>query len=327
MKKLVLSIFAAGLAVLLCACAGGSFSAPRPTAQITRFDIDSLSLRDISFVFDVAISNPYPVGISLESVTTDFFVEEKLAFSTSTPGGFSIPSRNKAVTSFVVTLRYEDVIGIVSDYINKDYLSTLVKMEIVVPLPDIPGLPPSLKFSYDLEKQIPAVKPRISVSNFRVRMPSTAEITEALTAAGRATAQAAVSSALNSLLTGRAPAAPSQVNLADLDLPLTVNFDIELANETAARLDFTQLDYDFSVNGSPLVKGLAEDITRRENVSVVSVASRFSTRNLSGAVMDAFQSGTGDFSLTGGTAVQFPEAIRKTPVPLRFTEEGKFNLR
>jgi hypothetical protein len=193
-------------------------------------------------------------------------------------------------------------------------------MEIAVPLPELPGLPPSLKFAYDLEKQIPAVKPRVSVANFSVKMPSSAEITAALKAAGKTAAQNAVSSALSSLLTGKAPAAASPVGLTDLDLPLTVNFDIELANETAARLDFTALDYDFAVGGNRLVKGLADSVTRKGNASVVSVASRFSTKNLTAAVIDAFKAGAGDFSLTGGTDVQFPEVIRKTPVPLRFTE-------
>jgi len=324
MKKIIL--FAAALA--LCACAGSNF-VPKPTAEITRFDIDSLGLMDISFVFDVAISNPYVVGINLESVKTDFYVEEKLAFSTQSGGGLQIPSKNNATTSFIVTLKYADVIGIVSDYAKREYLSTHVKMEIAVPMPEIPGLPPSLKFNYDMEKKIPTVKPRISVANFSVKMPTQTEITEAIKAAGKTVAQNVVSSALTSLLSGKAPAVPTaaDVKLTDLDLPLAVNFDIELANDTAARLDFTQLDYDFAVNGNPLVKGIADDITRKGNASVVSVASRFSTRNLTSGIMDAFQAGVGNFSLTGGTAIQFPEEIRKTPVPLKFTENGKFELR
>ena len=322
MKKTLL--FAVTLA--LCACAGANFGS-RPTAEISRFDIDSLSLRDITFVFDISITNPYPVGISLESLKTDFFVEGKQAFSTETSGGLKIPARQKSVTSLLVTLKYIDIIGIISDYAKKDYLSTLIKTEIVIPLPELPGMPPSLKFSYDLEKKIPAVKPRISLANFRVQEPSADEITAALKAAGKATAQNAVSSALSSLLGGKTTTAAQQTDLSSLDLPLVVSFDIELANETAAVLEFAELDYDFAVNGAPLVKGLTREITRRGNVSVVSVANRFSTRSLGSALVDAFRSGSGEFSLGGGTAVRFPEEIRKTPVPLRFTEGGKFNLR
>jgi hypothetical protein len=257
----------------------------------------------------------------------DFFVEGSQAFSTTSAEGLKIPAKDKAAASFLVTLKYADIIGIVSDYAQKDYLSTVVKTEITIPLPEIPGLPPFLKFSYDLEKQIPAIKPRVWVTGFRVEQPSSAEIEAALKAAGKTVAQSAVSSALNSLLTGKAQAAPSPVSLESLDLFLTVSFDIELANETAARLDFTQLDYELAVNGSPLVNGLATDITRRGNASILSVVNRFSTKSLGSAIAAAFQSGKGNFSLKGGTAVRFPEEIRKTPVPLRFTEEGEFDLR
>ncbi|MDR3201289.1 MAG: hypothetical protein LBT68_07495, partial [Spirochaetales bacterium] len=96
---------------------------------------------------------------------------------------------------------------------------------------------------------------------------------------------------------------------------------------TAAALEFAELNYDFTVNGNPLVKGLTKDVTRKGLVSVVSVENRFSTKNLTGAIIDAFKSGTGAYSLTGGTAIQFPETIRKTPVPLQFIEDGKFDLR
>jgi hypothetical protein len=319
---------AAALAAgIFFACAGADFTR-KPTAEISRFDIDSISLRDITFVFDVTISNSYPIGLNLDALKMDFFVEEKKAFSTTTSGGMKIPARGKETTTFLVSLNYADVIGIVSDYAKKDYLSTVIKTEIVIPLPDVPGLPPSLSFSYDLEKRIPAVKPRISIANFHVKQPTSAEIAAAAKAAGKAAAAQTLGSALSSLLSGSKSAASAQpASLADVDLPLTVSFDIELENQTAAKLEFANLDYDFLVNGNPLVKGLAKDITRKGNVSVVSVVNRFSTKGLTSAIINAFTSGKGDFSLAGGTAVKFPDEIRKTPVPLKFTETGKFNLR
>jgi hypothetical protein len=319
-------VLAALAACIFCACAGSDFTR-KPEAEISRFDIDSISLRDITFAFDVSISNPYPIGLTLEALKVDFFVEGKEAFSTTTSGGLKIPARGKEAATFLVTLKYADVIGIVSDYAKKDYLSTVIKTEIVIPLPEIPGLPPSLSFSYDLEKQIPAVKPRVSIANFHVQQPTAAEIAEAAKEAGKAAAAQAIGSVLSNLLSGKSTSAAQAVSLSDVDLPLTVSFDIELANETAAKLEFAELDYDFAVNGNPLIKGLTDSVTRKGNVSVVSVVNRFSTKGLTSAIIDAFTSGTGEFSLTGGTAVQFPEEIRKTPVPLEFIESGKFDLR
>ncbi|MDR1625229.1 MAG: LEA type 2 family protein [Spirochaetia bacterium] len=324
-KRFFLLVCAAGLVFALCGCAGADF-VPKPEAEISRFDIDSLSLRDITFVFDIDITNPYPVGLKLDAVKTDFFVEGKQAFSATNSGGFDIPAKGRQTTSLLVTLKYADVIGIVSDYASRDYLTTLIKTEILIPLPEIPGLPPSLKFSYDLEKRIPAVKPRVSIANFHVQQPSAAEISEALKAAGKAAARDTIASALGGLLSGKAPAAQT-ASLLDIDLPLTVSFDIQLANETAAALDFAGLDYGFAINGNPLVEGFTRNITRKDAVSLVSVINRFSTKNLTAAIIDAFKTGAGEYSLRGKTDILFPEEIRKTPVPLQFTEGGEFNLR
>jgi LEA14-like dessication related protein len=320
------AIITTGLVFALCGCAGAGF-APKPGVEISRFDIDSLSLRDITFVFDIDITNPYPASLSPDAVKIDFLVEGKQAFSVASAAGFVIPARGKKTTSLFVTLKYADVIEIVSDYAEKDYLSTVIKTEIVIPLPDISGLPPSLSFFYDFEKKIPAVKPRVSIANFHVRQPESAEITEALKQAGKTALRETVTSALGSLLSGKAPAAAPAASLTDIDLPLTVSFDIQLENETAAALEFAELNYDFTVNGYPLIKGFTADITRQDAVALISVSNRFSTKNLTGAIIDAFKSGTGEYSLTGETAIRFPETIRKTPVPLQFTEDGKFYLR
>jgi hypothetical protein len=265
------------------------------------------------------------VGISLETVKLDFIVEGRELVSTKTPE-LSVPAKKTGTTTFYATLKYADIIGFVADYAQKDSLAAVIKTQLVLPLPAIAGLPPSLTFSYDFERRLPTVKPRISIANFRVKQPSSAEIAEALKAAGKAAAQSTVESAFRSLLSGSPIAAP-QVSLADIDVPLTVSFDIVLVNETAARLVFTDLGYDFTVNGQPLIKGLTKDIATDGSRSVLNVENRFSSRSLGVALFQAFQSGQGEFSLTGQTALQFPEDIRKTPVPLKFTEEGAFNLR
>lgn len=328
MRIVRLCFFAAAVCAI-AGCSGSKFSAPEPEAEITRCEIDSISLRDITFVFDLEITNPYPAGIKLEAVKLDFFVEGKALLSTRAEG-ISIAARKKGTSTFRVTLKYADIIGIVSDYAKRDYLAALVKAEIVMPLPAIPGLPPSLSFSYDIERKIPAVKPRVFISNFKVREPSQAEIAAALKAAGKALSQSAVESALRGLLAGKPQASsqsPQAVDFTSIDVPLTVSFDIELVNETRAELLFADLAYDFAVNGAPLIKGRSKDIVKKGGRSVVSVENRFSSKSLTSSVVRAFQAGRGDFSLAGGTSLRFPEAIRKEPVPLSFTEGGSFNLR
>jgi len=125
-------------------------------------------------------------------------------------------------------------------------------------------------------------------------------------------------------LSGRTPKGTLQPK--DLDLPLTVSFDIELSNETRAPLSFTGLDYRFSINGEELLVGLTQNIANIGNRSVLRVASTFSSQALSGGLLDALRARRGAFSLNGSTALKLPDEIRQDPLKLEFSETGTFLL-
>jgi len=214
----------------------------------------------------------------------------------------------------------------VRGYLSKDYLDTLVKTQIAIPLPKMPGLPPRLTFSYELKSKIPAIKPRVSVTHFRIEQPSGEAVAQALKKAGRDPGgRAAAVQAFQDVLAGRAPKGPLQPK--DLDLPLKISFDIELANEARAPLSFTALDYRFAVNQGELLTGSTTSIERKGNLAVLHVASTFSSRRLAGGLVEALRARQGRFTLAGSTSLKLPEQIRKEPLKLEFTEGGSFNLR
>jgi LEA14-like dessication related protein len=298
---------------------------PKPTARVTRFDIERISLRDVTFLFDVAVKNPYPVALSLEALRLTFFVEGAQVAQIQTEKGFSVKAMGTKTNRLLATLRYEEVMAAVKSYAEKDYLATLVKTQIAIPLPKIAGLPPRISFSYDLKGKIPAIKPRVAITHFQIEQPSGDAVRAALKKAGRSTtSQGAALQAFKDVLAGRTPKGPIQPK--DLDLPLTVSFDIELANETRAPLSFTGLDYRFSINDKELLTGATQDISRQGSLAVLQVKSRFSSLALSGSLLDALRTRRGRFTLSGSTALKLPDEIRKEPLKLEFTEGGTFNL-
>ena len=303
----------------------GFSQVPKPTAKVTRFDIERISLREVTFLFDVAVKNPYPVSLSLEALRLTFLVEGTQVAQVQTEKGFSVKAMGTKTSRLLATLRYEDVMKAVKNYAQKDYLDTLVKTEIAIPLPKMPGLPPRISFSYDLRSKIPAIKPRVAITHFRIEQPSGEAVGRALQKAGRdAASQGAAVQAFKDVLAGKPPKGPIQPK--DLDLPLKVSFDIELANETRAPLAFTGLDYRFSVNGQELLTGATQDIARKENRSVLSVASTFSSLALSGGLLEALRARKGEFALSGSTTIKLPDEVRKEPLKLEFTEKGAFSL-
>jgi LEA14-like dessication related protein len=321
--KLPALAFLASLA-LLCPQALTA-QVPKPTAKVTRFDIEAISLRDVTFLFDVSVKNPYPLDISLEAMRLTFFVEGQQVVQVETAKGFKVKAKGEKTSRFLATLRYEQVMAAIKNYAEKDYLNTLVKTEIVLPLPKLPGLPPRITFDYDFKSKIPAIKPRIEIARFKVEQPSAESIARALKKAGRDPAnQQAAAQAFKDVLAGKHPKGSLQPK--DLDLPLTVSFDIELTNETRAPLRFAGLDYRFSINDQQLLVGATRDIANRGNRSIVHVVSTFSSKGLSGGLLEALRARRGGFRVDGSTSLQLPQEIRKEPLKLEFSEAGSFLL-
>ena len=176
MKKI---IFTLTVIIIISSCQSFNLK-QKPSAKIENFDIESISLRDITFLFDIGITNPYPIGLKLNNIKLTFYVENKKLFKTNTAHGFKIKSRGKKTSRFLIKLKYKDIIRIVKSYKNKKYLNCVVDVGITIPLPKIPSLKKSISFNYKLKKKIPAFKPTIKIKNFKVKKPSLSSITNAL---------------------------------------------------------------------------------------------------------------------------------------------------
>ena len=297
-----------------------------PKAELKRFEVAAISLRDITFLFEVAVKNPYPVSLPFDGMTLGFSVEGAKVFTAASRGGFTVPASGTKSNEFTVALAYADIMKAVREYASKDYLRTVIDGTLSIPLPNLPGLPKSYTFDWSLQKLIPAIKPRIAVLDFRVVPPTQEQIKKALVEAGRNLDAGTVLGALQNILSGKKPAA-NVIDPSQLDLPVSVSFTIELANEAKAALSFAKLGYELVVNGDPLVSGEATDVVQEAGRSLITIVSTFSSRSLSQNIRRLFTDRKGSFTLHGSAAVKLPDEIRKDPVPLDFEEGGSFSIR
>ncbi len=302
------------------------FSIPKPTAQIVKFDIESISLTDITLLFDVEISNPYPVKLNLSRVESAFFVENKQFFKTST-NKLNIKAKGKETTRLLVNIKYADMANIVRDYKDKDSLECVVDSVIVLPLPDaVSKIAKDITFKFKLNKNVPAIKPEISIANFTVIKPSLKEIDEAIKRSQKKNLNAdAIKNMFGAIIDGKNPA--KVIDPADLDLKIKVNFDVVMKNKTKAAIFFNDLNYDFKVNGSKLVEGSTKDIKNKQGEYILSISNEFSSKALGSSILKAFSDGKGDFTLTGYSMVKFPDKIKKTPLKLNFNEKGILSIK
>jgi LEA14-like dessication related protein len=318
------------LAVIACiaalAASAWALDFPKPTAEIKRFQVEAITLRDVTFLFDLAVKNPYPLGLSFKGMTLDFIVEGATVFTTASQGGFTVPANGRKTNTFTVTLAYDAIIKLVKEYTSKDWLSTVIKGTLVIPLPSIPGLPKDITFNYSLSKKIPAIKPRLSILNFTVKPPSLEQVGAGLSKAGKKADPGKALGVFKSILEGKTPSAPV-IDPAQIDVPLTVSFTLEIKNDAKGPLSFSKLGYELFVNGDRLVIGESSKVVRQGDSYLVTVDNVFSSSKLTRNVKALFSARKGSFGVKGSAQLKLPDEIRKEPIPLSFDESGSFSFK
>jgi LEA14-like dessication related protein len=304
----------------------------RPSAQIENVDIIKITFQDITFLFDVKITNPYPLGINLAGVNMDLHIENKPFLKTSAAKGLKIPAKKSRNNQFTLNLKYSQIMRLIRAYQSKDYLNVTIKGNILINLPrvNISGFPRVWSVPFKLARKIPAIKPTIDIKNFKVEMPKKRDVVNSLKKAGKETVKPEkVIKYLDMVFSKKKKSAKDiikEVAPRDLDLKLKVKFDIVLQNKTRARLNFKKLKYNFYVKNQLLVKGNTSKIRKVADKMILTVANEFSTKSLSKSVLNAFKSKRVDFRLDGSTMIQLPPRIKKTPVELKINEARKFKL-
>lgn len=326
MKKTILTPIIIFTTAIFLSCATMNLD-QKPNAELINFDIESLSLRDITLLFDVAISNPYPLSIKLSSIDSIFYIENKQLFQTSTGSGMEIKARGKEVNRFRVNLKYADMIAIVKDYTSRESLDCLVDMTIAIPLPDaLKSIQKDITFNFKLNKEIPIIMPQISIKDFTVAKPSQKDIEAALEKAKQKNLNAStIVNMFGAIIDGKNPA--KVIDPSDLDLKLNVKFDIVMINKTLAKMAFQDFNYDFLVNNSRLVDGYTNNIQNLSSQYILGINNDFSSQALAKSILDAFNKGKGDYILKGHSMVKFPDKIKKEPVKFTFDEQGTLDIK
>lgn len=327
-KKSIFLIILILLFIHSCASLDPSLFKKRPEAEIESFDIESISLQDITFLFNVKIKNPYPISINLDKITSIFTINKNQLFETSTKDKLNIKANDSAMNSFTVKLKYQDIINIVKDYSEKDSLDCGIAGDIVLAIPKtgIPGIPESYTFPYKVKKAIPTIKPKISIKNFQIKKPSNDEIKKAVMNSAQDLDFLEVIKVVDKLLAGKYDEALKILDPKKLDLKFDVNFDIHMQNDTKTKINFAYFNYDFFVNKDKLIKGKTTDIQIKGNLSILRIQNSISLKSFSKSLASALFNKKGDFHLQGETAIKLPDKIKKDPVKLIVNEKGNLTI-
>lgn len=317
----------ATVALSTCATLDPNLLKKKPTASLEKLDIHEISFQDITLKFDIKVHNPYPLAIKLAGVHLNFTVENQKFLETQSAQGLHLPANGSKINSFLVSLRYADLARVVKAYQAKDYLNTQIDGKIAIALPRIgvKGFPTEVTVPFRIQKQIPAIKPVVSIRNFRVEMPKPQEIIKSLQKSGQSMLKPdKVVGFLGAVFQGDKKKATEAIKPPQVDLKLKVRFQIELSNQTRAALNFNSLNYIFYTENQELLRGSTANVQRLGTKVILDIVNEFSLKSLSESVVAAFKKRDVQFRLAGSTALQLPPSIKKEPLALKIDETGRF---
>lgn len=297
---------------------------PKPEAEITSFRLDALSLREATFGLELTVKNPYPVDLPVAGLTMDFSVEGTPVFHATNQGKFSVPANKKKANQFTVVLPYEGIIKLVKNYLDKDWLDTVISGKLTISLPKLPGVPKEISFDYKLTQTIPALKPEVALLAFAVQGPTETQLADAVKKSASKIKPKDAYESFQSILKGKKP--EKKIAPQDLDVPFTVTYVLSIENKAKAPLGFKSLGYNLTVNDQHLVEGESTDVKQQGTKTLVTVANTFRSKQLSEGLQQIFQERKGQFRVTGKASLQVPAKVRKDPVPLAFDEGGTFSF-
>lgn len=203
----------------------------QPSFAFKNMALSDASLNGITLDTVWRLDNPNPVGLSLASIDYALEVEDKQVVSGGPRQGLQIAAQGSSDLHFPAGIRFQDLVGVVQTFLNKDNAKYRASGSLGVQTPiGVIKLPLSAEGTFEVPK-IPAIvfgNPRVSNVNFQgatLEFPLTVTNKNSypLPVAAVVGNIALAGSNIGSISTGNLGAMEGKGN-KQVSIPLTVNF-------------------------------------------------------------------------------------------------------
>lgn len=316
------AVFAGILALLSFSCESLEGLVQMPSAEIKSVSISGLDLEGISFNCNYAVKNPYGVSISLKDISMDIDCNKSKVTSMKSTNGLTINAQATSSNTMSFKVPYTSILEFAKNYASSKTLPFDIDGKITLDTSRIPALSAlgttSLEIPLSTSFDVPVFKPTLSVSNFKVKMPSITELTDQLTKGGLGIIKAA--QVATKLLSGEKLTADIFDGIA-MDIDFT--FDLNVGNEGAA-------DWNFKINECAIntktgsiadVGPVSQNTTVSSKKSTVPMKASLNTIQ-AGAFIIQLLNKSGEnptFSLKSG--LSFPDTNYAKNIPLNYSVE------
>ncbi len=295
----------------------------RPVFILEKVSIAEINLSEIRLKVDSKVKNPYPIVLPATNLEINILIEGQQFTKAKT----KIPSvggnSNKPIPVDLV-FSYNDLVALYKKVPEKTDLLVKVQGTVSLPIPEkyrsVAGAD-SLDFPFEEERKIPVVLPDIEIRNFKIIKPDPSTI---LSSAGTNDLAQKATDFLDTLLTKKkSPGSAIAAGLSSLDLKVDTEFDIVLKNKASSRLQFSEFEFELSLEKEKFLTGQPTKIENKGLESIISVRTSFPLGTVTQGIANAVSKRSAAFRLTGKATTEAPE-IRTGPLLFKFDKSGSF---
>ncbi|MCB1175230.1 MAG: hypothetical protein KDK39_16765 [Leptospiraceae bacterium] len=318
---------------------------PLPEFQLDSLSIAGIDLDALTLRFTVNVKNPYVVDIPHAGFDVGLALNQKQFTRLRSEFKQGIAARGSQSVQLDARIPYQAIVDLLQVFQADQetiQLNLDGDLDVYLPTDDLPEFIKKQlqsdaekeearkiqnkyfdKYTFDVavEKNLPAILPEVTVSNFTIKRPSLQDIQ--ISAGSKS---GSVSTYLQRLLGGGSfPGAASNFGLNQIDLDLETSFDLQLSNRAAAALELVSTNYELHMAGYKLFSGQALDIARSGNTSSAKIQTSFPLRSISLALAQALHSGQSPIRLKGSMELSSPGWSQQPPLKFSFDRNQALN--
>jgi len=287
-----------------------------PSLAMKSVSISGLDLEGITFKCDYEISNPYPLGFKIKSVAADIIYDSDTKFtSISTANGLAVAAMASADNSFNFKVPYETILTFAKKTSGKKSLPFAVKGNASLNTSKFLGKDLSLPFSKSFD--VPVFKPKFSVSEVKVQLPSVAQLTKSLVSGGMNGVNAAKLAA--DIVAGKS----LPENAFDgVNLDMGLNFNLNVANEGSSEwkyaLDSCSLN---TVAGNLADVAPASSAAISSSSGTIPMTAKLNTIQAGKFIIQLLNKKGSNPTFNVSSKLSFPEISNALNLPLNYSKE------
>ena len=323
-NSVIAMLFAVAVSVLTFSC--GSLGAlggllQTPSLSMEGISINSLDTEGITFKCNYAISNPYGVSLSIAGLNADISYDNSKVTNVSTSNGIQAKAQGTTKNSFNFKVPYTSIINLARSTTGKKTLPFAVDGTVTLDVSNIPALNylgNTLDLPVAADFDVPVFKPKMSVSNVAVKMPTLSDLKDQLVNGGLGILKA--TQIATSLLSGNKITADI---LDGIDLDIDFTFDVNVANEGNADWTFDIKDCSLKTAGGSIAKvtpsGKATGITSKS--ATVPMTVSLNTIQSGAFIVQLLNKSGSNPVFTLDTGLSFPDTKYAKNIPLSYSYE------